>query len=99
MGLSTFTISKSLEAKGFTAGQAEGIAEAVVESVESEKKDLVTKEYLKSEMTIFESRLETQMVALEIRMIQWMVVSMYFLLKYFLKTLVPEDCLFLLTVP
>jgi len=78
MGLSTFTISKSLEAKGFTAGQAEGIAEAVVESVESEKKDLVTKEYLKSEMTIFESRLETQMVALEIRMIQWMV-SLYVL--------------------
>lgn len=104
MGLSTLTISKNLEAKGFTASQAEGLAEVVVESVESEKKDLVTKEYLKSEVTILESRLESKMVAQEIRIIKWMVGLymgglfvgigflsgfMYFLLKYFLKAFAP----------
>ncbi len=49
------SISRRLEARGFTESQAEGVAEELVDIVENS--DLVTKDFLRAEMAGLEAKL------------------------------------------
>ncbi len=80
MSLSTLAISKGLEANGFTIPQSQILAETIVEAVESDNKNLVTKDYLKAELMELKmelksdiAALETKMAGFETRVIQWMI--------------------------
>ncbi len=71
MSLSTLAISRRLEAKGFTPSQAEGVAEELIEVVESS--DLVTKDFLRAELGEFKGELRTEIRDSKIDMVKWMV--------------------------
>jgi hypothetical protein len=66
MSISTLAISRRLKDKGFTESQAEGVAEELVDIVESS--DLVTKDFLRAEMGELRGELRAEIAGLETRL-------------------------------
>jgi hypothetical protein len=64
MSLSTLAISKEFEANGFSMPQAQILAETIVEAVESDSKNLVTRDYLKAETATVKSELKAEIAEL-----------------------------------
>lgn len=73
MSLSTLALSKDLEANGFSVPQSQILAETIVEAVESDNKNLVTKDYLKAELAELKMELKSDIATLETRVIKWMI--------------------------
>ena len=80
VSFSTLAISRDLEATGFTKSQAEGIAEKLIEIVDHENNDWVTKDYLKAEIGVLRAELKTEIAELrsemkesKIDMIKWLI--------------------------
>lgn len=75
MKRSTLAISRDLEATGLTKAQSDVIAERIVETVEAQNDQLVTKDFFKAEITALEARadlkfagVETKFASLEARL-------------------------------
>ncbi len=62
MSRSTLSIAKDLEANGFTRAQAESLAEAILEATENDIRDLVTKDYLGTEISVAKAELKADLV-------------------------------------
>jgi len=83
----TLAVARDLEAAGLTKSQAESIAEKLMEVMQSKNDDLVTKDYLKAELTDATRELESEMAALETRLIRWIIglqfTTMIFIFGFF----------------
>jgi hypothetical protein len=76
MKLSTLAIARDLESAGFTKAQAESIAEKFIDISEQQRDELVTKDYLKAQLSEFKTQLADLSVEIKnshINAIKWLV--------------------------
>ena len=76
----TLKISKSLEQAGFAKGQADSLAVTFAETISTSREDLVTKDFLKAELSDLRGDLRTEISSSKTEVIRWVLASQAMLL-------------------
>ena len=73
--IDTLKVSRTLEEAGFAKAQAEVLSATLAESFSLSHDDLVTKDYLKAQLSDLKGELRTEIANGKTEMIRWMFAS------------------------
>jgi hypothetical protein len=73
--IDTPKVARSFEDAGFAKAQAESLAVAIGDAASTAREDLVTKDFLRSEMAVLRSELRTEIASSKHDTIRWLLGS------------------------
>ncbi len=73
--IDTLKTAKAFEDAGFIKAQAETLAVTIAEAVGSSREDMVTKDFLRSELAIVKSELRTEIASVKNDLVRWVLGS------------------------
>ena len=73
--IDTLKTARSFETAGFAKAQAEALATAMAEAMQSSREDLVTKDFLKAELAELRGELRNEIVQSKNDMVRWLLGS------------------------